>query len=140
MLIVATQRPKRIAGLVGIAAAPDFTTEFSLKKLNNQQLQSMESNGFIELPGEYGESVKFTKRLIEDGENNLVLKKQLPIHCPIRLLHGVEDSSVPWETAIKIQNQVVSKDVQVTLIKDGEHRLSRESDIELLKHTILSIV
>jgi pimeloyl-ACP methyl ester carboxylesterase len=140
MILTAVSRPERVAGLVGIAAAPDFTEDLLPKQLTKIQLSKIQEDGFVVIPSEYETPYTITKTLLDDGTQHLVLRNEIPLDCPIRLLHGLEDTSVPWETALKIQNMVRSNDVEVTLIKNGDHRLSREEDLEKLKKTVMEIV
>jgi esterase/lipase len=108
--------------------------------LTEIQLSKIQEDGFVVIPSEYEIPYTITKKLLDDGTQHLVLRNEIPLDCPVRLLHGLEDTSVPWETALKIQNMVRSKDVEVTLIKNGDHRLSREEDLEKLKKTVMEIV
>ncbi len=140
MILTAVSRPERVAGLVGIAAAPDFTEDLLPKQLTEIQLSKIQEDGFVVIPSEYEIPYTITKKLLDDGTQHLVLRNEIPLDCPVRLLHGLEDTSVPWETALKIQNMVRSKDVEVTLIKNGDHRLSREEDLEKLKKTVMELV
>ena len=140
MILTAVSRPERVAGLVGIAAAPDFTEDLLPKQLTEIQLSKIQKDGFVVIPSEYEIPYTITKKLLDDGTQHLVLRNEIPLDCPVRLLHGLEDTSVPWKTALKIQNMVRSKDVEVTLIKNGDHRLSREEDLEKLKKTVMEIV
>ena len=140
MILTAVSRPERVAGLVGIAAAPDFTEDLLPKQLTEIQLSKIQEEGFVVIPSEYEIPYTITKKLLDDGTQHLVLRNEIPLDCPVRLLHGLEDTSVPWKTALKIQNMVRSKDVEVTLIKNGDHRLSREEDLEKLKKTVIEIV
>ena len=140
MILTAVSRPERVAGLVGIAAAPDFTEDLLPKQLTEIQLSKIQEDGFVVIPSEYEIPYTITKNLLDDGTQHLVLRNEIPVDCPVRLLHGLEDTSVPWETALKIQNMVRSNDVEVTLIKNGDHRLSREEDLEKLKKTVMEIV
>ena len=140
MILTAVSRPERVAGLVGIAAAPDFTEDLLPKQLTEIQLSKIQEDGFVVIPSEYEIPYTITKKLLDDGTQHLVLRNEIPLDCPVRLLHGLEDTSVPWKTALKIQNMVRSKDVEVTLIKNGDHRLSREEDLEKLKKTVMEIV
>ena len=140
MILTAVSRPERVAGLVGIAAAPDFTEDLLPKQLTKIQLSKIQEDGFVVIPSEYETPYTITKTLLDDGTQHLVLRNEIPLDCPVRLLHGLEDTSVPWETALKIQNMVRSNDVEVTLIKNGDHRLSREEDLEKLKKTVMEIV
>ena len=140
MILTAVRRPERVAGLVGIAAAPDFTEDLLPKQLTEIQLSKIQEDGFVVIPSEYEIPYTITKKLLDDGTQHLVLRNEIPLDCPVRLLHGLEDTSVPWNTALKIKKMVRSKDVEVTLIKDGDHRLSREEDLEKLKKTVMEIV
>jgi pimeloyl-ACP methyl ester carboxylesterase len=92
------------------------------------------------VPSQYGEPTPITRRLIEDGANHLVLTGRIPIRCPVRLLHGQADPDVPWELALRIAEQVETHDVQVLLVKDGDHRLSRPADLVLLRRTVTALL
>lgn len=132
-LLLARARPERVAGFVGIAAAPDFTEDLMRSVLSPEQKESLARDGFFyedNAPPEL--RVPITKKLLDDGVNNLVLRGPLKIDCPVRLIHGKQDPEVPWKTALAIADHVQSQDVRVTLVKDGEHRLSRPQDLELL--------
>ena len=134
MLLVALLRPQRVAGLVGVAAAPDFTHDLITPALTPSQQHSLATQGFCELPDCSGqaEPYRITAQLLADGETNLVLRRPLPIQCPVRLLHGLQDPDVPWQTAPRLAQHLAAADVRVTLIKDGDHRLSRPADLQLL--------
>jgi pimeloyl-ACP methyl ester carboxylesterase len=135
-LLVAVARAERMAGLVGIAAAPDFT-EWGFSDPQKLQLQE---EGKIEEPSEYGEQPYLTTLAFwESGQDNLLLGGEIAIDCPVRLLHGQEDADVPWETALAIAQAVRSSDVQTLLVKDGDHRLSRETDIARLVETVAAL-
>jgi pimeloyl-ACP methyl ester carboxylesterase len=134
-LLTALARPDRMAGLVGIAAAPDFVTRLP-QRLSGEQRAAMDRDGVVYVPSQYGSPTPFTKKLVEDGFKHLVLTGTLPIHCPVRLLHGQADPDVPWELSLRIAEQVATPDVHVTLIKDGDHRLSRPEDLSLLHRTV----
>jgi pimeloyl-ACP methyl ester carboxylesterase len=137
MLLVALARKERIKSLIGIAAAPDFTEEF--KKLSSTQKEALEKNGVCYLPSQYGESpYPITRQLIEEGKQQVLLKDKIPITCPVHLLHGMQDKSVTWEKAIKLGECLETQEVVVTLIKDGEHSLSRDSDLEKLEEALLN--
>jgi pimeloyl-ACP methyl ester carboxylesterase len=142
MLLAALARSKRIAGLVGIAAAPDFTEDIVKDELSKEQLQEMEENGITYIPNDYEGAADYpiTKKLIEEGKNNLLLKGVIPISCPVRLIQGVEDASVPWVTAVTTAGHLMSKDVEVILSKDGDHRLSRPMDIRRMCNVIGELI
>ena len=94
---------------------------------------AIESKGFWEQPSEYAdEPYVITKKLLDDGPRNFLLDGPIDVTCPVHLLQGMKDESVPWETALKIQEALVSEDVTVSLIKSGDHRLSEPDDITRL--------
>ena len=139
MMLTAISRPKRVVGLIGIAAAPDFTEDLLPNQLTKNQMAEIQETGLIIIPSEYENPYTITKQLLEDGRQHLLLRKEIPIDCPVRLLHGLKDTSVPWKTALKIQKLLRSQDVEVTFIKNGDHRLSKEEDLKRLNHSLLKL-
>lgn len=135
-LLVALARPDRVAALVGIAAAPDFTEALMWEAMAPPERATLARDGFLDVPSAYGPPTRVTRRLIEDGRRYLLLAAPIPIACPVRLLHGQCDPDVPWETALRLADRIASPDVQITLIKDGDHRLSRPQDIALLCRSV----
>jgi pimeloyl-ACP methyl ester carboxylesterase len=135
-LLTALARPERVAALVGIAAAPDFTQRLMWDAMAPSERAALERDGVLLVPSQYGEPTPITLRLIQDGATHLVLTGPMPIHCPVRLLHGQADPDVPWELALLIAERVVTPDVHVTLVKNGDHRLSRPEDLMLLIQTV----
>ncbi len=135
-LLTALARKDRVAALVGIAAAPDFTETLMWQAMSFEQRDILMHEGVLRVPNQYGDPTPITRSLIEDGRSHLLLDQPIAIDCPVRLLHGQCDPDVPWETALRIAEHVTSKDVRVTLIKDGDHRLSRPADIDLLLQTL----
>ena len=134
MLLAALARPERIAGLIGIAAAPDFTRDLMWGQFSEETRQILESEGVYYEQSEYGGQPRtVTMKLIVDGQKHLLLDQPIELHCPMRLLHGMKDCSVPWITASQIANRMLSEDVSILLLKDGDHRLSRDQDIVCLK-------
>ncbi len=131
-LHVALARPGRVAGLIGIAAAPDFTERLMWESMAPPERAALLRDGFLRVPSAYGGEQIITRALIEDGRGRLLLGGPISIACPVRLLHGIEDADVPWETALALSAALVARDVRISLIKDGEHRLSRPEDIGLL--------
>lgn len=130
MLLAALARPERIAGLVGIAAAPDFTEDLMWNRYGEEMRAELKAKGVIHVPSDYDdEDYPIAYRLIEEGRRHLLLRHPIPVHCPIRLLHGKRDVDVPWMTASRIAEQVLSEDVRVFLVPDGDHRLAREQDL-----------
>jgi pimeloyl-ACP methyl ester carboxylesterase len=130
----------RLLGLVGIAAAPDFTETLIWAHMEVGTRASMYAYGFVDRPSNYGDRIRITLNLIEEGRNHLLLNHPIPITAPVRLLQGQRDDDVPWQTALTIAERLTSTDVQITLIKDGDHRLSREDDIGLLCATVAGLL
>ena len=129
MLLAALARPERVTGIVGIAAAPDFTRW----GFTDSQKAVIAEKGRLEETSEYSdEPYVTTLGFWRSGESNLLLDSAIPLDCPVRLLHGQRDEDVPWQTSLKLADALASADVHVTLVKDGDHRLSRTEDIALL--------
>jgi pimeloyl-ACP methyl ester carboxylesterase len=133
MLLAALDRPDRVAGLVGVASAPDFTAELLAGTGDAATLADLERDGVHYDPSEYSEEpYPITRTLVEESRAHLLLDRTIPIECPVRLLHGLRDADVPWETSLRLAHAVASADVVVTLVKDGDHRLSTPEDIARL--------
>ena len=130
MLMVGEALGDRLAGIVGIASAPDFT-RWGFSDMERAILTGGETFYQDNLYGP--EPTPTHPGLFEDAERNLMLGRDIPITCPVHLLHGQKDDDVPWEISLKLAAALRSDAVQVTLIKDGDHRLSRDSDIVRLK-------
>lgn len=127
----------KLAGLVLIAPAPDFTEELMWKNFSEEVRREIDTRGFWQRPSAYGEDpYPITKKLIEDGRSHLVMGKPIQVKCPVRILQGVLDLDVPWQHAMKLVSCLAQDDVTITLIKDGDHRLSRPEDIERLLRTV----
>jgi pimeloyl-ACP methyl ester carboxylesterase len=130
MLLAALARPDRVKGLVGIAAAPDFTTRLIPQRWPAERLAELQAKGVLYLPSEYDpEPYPYTWKLIEDGNRHLVLDRPLAFAGPVRLLHGMADPDVPWRHSLVLAEALAGGDVVLTLVKDGDHRLSRQADI-----------
>ena len=129
MLLAALARPQQVRGLVGIAAAPDFTHDLIRPGLTAEQRRQLERDGVFLAPSAYGEPLPITRRLLIDGDRHRVLTGPIPIGCPVHLLHGQQDPDVPWSTSIRLAACLDSPAVTVELIKDGDHRLSRDDDL-----------
>lgn len=125
--------PGTVAGMVLIAPAVDFTEELMWKRFSPAIRQELEENGVWARPSAYSpEPYLVTRQLIEEGRNHLILGNMIETGCPVRILQGVEDPDVPWRHAVELVSRLASDDVVLTLVKDGDHRLSRPEDIERL--------
>jgi pimeloyl-ACP methyl ester carboxylesterase len=138
-LLVAVARAERVAGLIGIAAAPDFTENLMWEAMAPSERAKLLREGVLHAPSQYGEPYTITLKLIEDGRRHLLLHAPIRLNCPVRLLHGQQDPDVPWELSLRIAERVESQDVRVVLIKDGDHRLSRPEDLALLRRTLATL-
>jgi len=129
--------PASVAGLVLIAPAVDFTEVLMWRKLPPEVKQTIEREGGWDRPSAYApEPYRITRRLIEEGRDHLLLGGLIEIGCPVRILQGVQDADVPWSHAVELSSRLAQDDVVLTLVKDGDHRLSRPEDIERLLHVI----
>ncbi|MEE8516755.1 MAG: alpha/beta hydrolase [Alphaproteobacteria bacterium] len=130
MLLAALARPGRMAGLIGISSAPDFTENLIWRHLDGDERVTLARDGVIYQANEYGdEPYAITMGLIEDGRKHLLLASPISITCPVRLFHGMADRDVPWRVSAKLARRLETDDVAVTLVKDANHRFSRRQDI-----------
>ena len=118
-----------LAGMVLIAPAPDFTEELMWKGFSPDIRREIESKGVWLRPSEYGEPYPITRALIEEGRNHLLLGRAIEIGCPVHILQGAQDPDVPWQHALALAHRLPAEDVVLTMIQDGDHRLSRPQDI-----------
>lgn len=131
--LAAMAAPKRIKGMVLIAPAPDFTEKLMGPEIPPEGRAALAADGVWLRPSEYGEPYPITRALLEDGARWSILGGEpIPIAVPVRILQGGEDSDVPWRHALELANTLKGEDVVFTLIKDGDHRLSRPQDIARL--------
>lgn len=136
-LLAALARPDRVAGVVGVAAAPDFT-DWGFSDADKALL---ETEGRLEEPSPYSETPYVTTLAFwRSGQAHRLLEGEIGIDCPVRLLQGQQDADVPWDIALRTASRLRSSDVQTLLIKDGDHRLSRDSDIALLIGAVGALV
>jgi pimeloyl-ACP methyl ester carboxylesterase len=137
MLLAALARTDRVHALVGIAAAPDFTEDLVWPRLDASQQEECRRTGSITVPSKYDpDGYTYALGLFEDGRRHLVMGGEIPLVCPVRLLHGVLDDAVPWQTSLRLAERLVSRDVVVTLTKEGDHRLSHQADLARLAATL----
>src|SRR5947209_5105640 len=118
-----------LAGLVLIAPAPDFTEALMWNGFSPEVRQEIEAKGVWLRPSQYGEPYPITRTLIEEGRNHLLLGSAIDVGCPVRILQGAQDPDVPWQHAFALAHRLPSDDVVLTMIQDGDHRLSRPQDI-----------
>ena len=131
---------KRIKGLIGIAAAPDFTRELIWKKLNIFEKNKIRKDKIYKLKSSYNNFYPITKKFIFDAKKLLVLNKKIKCNFPVELLHGLKDSSVPWFYSIRLIKTLISKKLNLTIINDGDHSLSRAKDLKKLDLAIKNII
>ncbi len=141
-LLAALERRNRVAGLVGIAAAPDFTEELMWDRFTPAQRRALLEEGEVVEPDAYDPErpLRITRALIEDGRNHLLLPDAVNLACPVRLIHGQRDADVPWPTALRLAEALASDDVEIVLVKDGDHRLSRHQDLARMVGVVAALL
>jgi pimeloyl-ACP methyl ester carboxylesterase len=140
-LLLARRHPDRVAGVVGIAAAPDFTEELIWPGLAPEERETLMRDGRIEQPNAYGEAPRvLTRRLIEDGRRQRVLSSPLALSCPVRLVQGTADPDVPVALAMKLMAHVEAPQVVLSLVRDGDHRLSDPASLTLIGEAVEAVV
>lgn len=138
--LLAKQRKDNIAKIVCIAPAPDFTEMLMWPSFSEEQRNTIIKTGRLEQPSDYADEPEIiTKKLIEDGRNQCVMTDPIPIHCPVRILQGMQDDAVPYQHALKFAELLASDDVQVHLTKNGDHRLSEPTDLERLSAVLAAL-
>ncbi len=125
-----------LKALVLIAPAPDFTEELMWKDFPDDGRRAIETEGVWMRPSEYGDPYPITRGLIEDGRNHLVLGGSINVSCPVRILQGAKDPDVPWRHAFALTHRLPADDVVLTMIQDGDHRLSRPQDIARMLNAV----
>lgn len=139
-LLLAAELGERVEALVGIAAAPDFVEWGLWAGLSEAERAALMRDGRVEQPSDYGAPYVYTRALVEDGRAHSVMGRPIGYGGPVRLLQGQQDPDVPWRLALDIADKLNSSDVQVVLVKDGDHRLSRPQDLALLTATLDSLL
>jgi pimeloyl-ACP methyl ester carboxylesterase len=130
--LAAAVRPERVRAMVLVAPAPDFTEKLMAPEIPPEGRRALKEDGVWLRPSEYGDPYPITAALLEDGARWSILPGPVPIEAPVRILQGGEDPDVPWRHALELAQAIKGEDVVFTLIKDGDHRLSRPQDIERL--------
>ncbi|CAM3133718.1 carboxylesterase [Paracoccus nototheniae] len=135
-LLMARALPQRVAGLVTIAAAPDFTERGFWAGFTADQRAALEKQGRVEMPSEYGAPLVLTRRLIEDGRDHLIMDRPLSLRCPVRMLQGTADADVPMSWALDLLDHASGADLRLTLVKGADHRFSTPDCLDLIVQTI----
>lgn len=139
-LLLARARPERLAGLVTIAAAPDFTEDGWWESFDASQRADLEEKGRVELPSDYMEPYVVTKRMIEDGRAHLVLRDALDLPCSVRMLQGTADTAVTVATATRLLEHANSPDMKLLLVKDADHRFSDGPCLGLIERAVEDVL
>ena len=132
MLHLALQRAKRVAALIGIAPAPDFTEMLMWNQLSDAQKKEITEQGYIALNHESGEPYYVTHNMIKDGKNMLLLGSPININCPVTIIHGMKDMDVPYQVSLELTQKLLSEDIEIHFIKNAEHRFSESHNIEFM--------
>ena len=139
-LLLALARPERVAGMVTVAAAPDFTEDGYWAEFSDAQKAELESRGHVELPSDYMEPYVITRRMIEDGRTRLVLRAPLPLPFPVRSLQGTADTAVSVATAVRLIGHAEGDDMRLTLVKGADHRFSDETCLDLIEAAVMDVI
>ncbi len=139
-LLVARAMPERIAGMVTIAAAPDFTEDSMWAGFSDAQKVELDIAGQVALPSEYGEPYIITKRLIEEGRNRLVLRDPLSLPFPVRFLQGTADADVDMSVALRLLDHAQGPDMRLTLVDGADHRFSDETCLDLIGASVADVL
>ena len=138
-LLVAKRLPARIAGLVGIAAAPDFTEDSMWDWMDDIMRAKLKRDGVVFVPSDYGDPYPITNKLIEDGRKQLVLREPLNLPFPTRLLHGTDDEDVKMDVALRLLEHANGDDIRLSFVKGADHRFSNDRCLRLIDKAIHSV-
>jgi len=139
-LLLGRALPHHLAGVVLIAPAADFTEELIGPTLSDENWKELRAAGVVYQPSEYGAPMPLTFKLMQEGTEHLLLGGSIGIHCPVHILHGMRDDSVPWEHSLRISDRLQSEAVRLSFVKDGDHRLSRPQDLAMLCAAVAGLV
>lgn len=139
-LLMSKRIPERMMGLVTIAAAPDFTEDGFWAEFDEAQKRQVMEEGQVDLPSEYGDPYIITRRMIEDGRNQLVMRDALALPFPVRMVQGTADNSVKTETALNLLNHASCDDIRLTLVRDKDHSFSDTDCLKLIKFCISEVL
>jgi len=131
------QRGTPLMGLILLAPAPDFTKDLVIPAMSAEQKQRLETQGFFTIPSDHSNTATpFTKRFLDDGENNIVMHGIIDLDCPVHILQGMQDKEVPFQHTLSLMHHLPLHNVTLCLIHDGDHGLSRPQDLDLLENAI----
>ena len=139
-MLVIREMAQMVAGFVGIAAAPDFTEDSMWANFDAEQRRQLKETGQVALPSDYGEPYIITRRLIEDGRDQLVLRQPVKVPFAVRLLQGTADADVTQDTALKVLDHLDGPDVRLTLVKGADHRFSSAAELELIERAVAEVL
>ena len=140
MLLTALKLNQQVAAMLGIAVAPDFTEDLMWNGFSDEQRTRLKNEGVIYLPSEYDEPLPVTYDAIIDGRNNLLLNDEINISCPSKFIHGMLDIDVPWEVSLKTINRLKATEVELRLLKDGDHRLSNDIQLSIIRQMLHELI
>ena len=138
--LAAAPAPSRVAGLVLIAPAVDMTRALMWEGMSRKARKELMESGVWRRPSAYGDPYPITRGLIEDGDRHLFGDRLIETGCPVHILQGVRDEDVPWRHASALVSRLASDDVVLTLVKDGDHRLSRPEDLDRLRAAVDGLI
>ena len=138
--LIARERPDLVAGLVTIAAAPDFTEDGYWAGFDDATRARLLAEGSVSVPSDYGEPYLITRRLIEEGRERLVLRTPLNLPVPVRMLQGTADDAVPVATAMRLLDHAEGPDIRLTLVKGADHRMSSPDEIALIERSVADVL
>ncbi|MBI1416519.1 MAG: alpha/beta fold hydrolase [Limimaricola sp.] len=139
-LLLAREMPERVAGLVTIAAAPDFMEDGFWAEFDDAQRMQLMRDGQVMVPSEYDDPYPVTRRMIEDGRQNMVLRSPLPLPFPVRMLQGTADADVSRETALRLLDHAEGPDIRLTLAKGADHRFSTPACLDLITASLREVL
>lgn len=139
MFSLAKMFPEKIAGLIGIGAAPDFTEDFR-KQISQAEKKELEQHGYFIFSRSGDRRLLVSKTLLDDGLNNLILNKEIKVSCPVVLMHGLADDIVSYEKSIELAKNIKAPQVEVRLLKDADHSMSDSISLDILKDTIMALI
>lgn len=139
-LLLALKRKNRISGLVLIAPAVDMTEILMWNNFSDNEKNTINKKGYIEIFSDDYPPYKITKNLIDDGRKYLLMNQQIPLDCPVKIIHGIKDEAVPWNLSIELTKKILSNSITQLFIKDGDHGLSRTSDLDHIFFSVEQVI